>query len=96
MITRLFSSKALGAIAGAALLAQSAAPASAFTLSSPSAEPSFAGVQVEKAYWCRWGRCGGWGWHPHPYWGWHPGWGYHPGWGRHCWMSPWGWRCRYW
>ncbi|HLW92841.1 MAG TPA: hypothetical protein VKS78_16280 [Roseiarcus sp.] len=89
MITRLFSSKALGALAGVALLAQSAGSASAFTLSSPSLEPTFAGAQVDKVYWCRWGRCG-YGW------GYHPGWGYRPGWGRHCWMSPWGWRCRYW
>jgi hypothetical protein len=95
MITRLFSSKALGAIAGVALLAQSVAPASAFTLSAPSLEPTFATGQIDKV-WCRWGRCGygygyGWGWR-HPYWGY----GWHPGWGRHCWMSPWGWRCRYW
>ncbi|GEM_PF-1851210 len=95
-MTRSFSSKALAAIAGASLLALSLAapaPASAFTLASPDLGHSFAADgQVEKVWWDRWGR-----WHPN-YWG--PGWGWgpRPYWGprRHCWMSPWGWRCRWW
>jgi hypothetical protein len=101
---RPFSGKALAAVAGAVLLAQSvAAPASAFTLSSPSMSEHFSAGQVDKVYWCRWGRCGwggGWGYHR---WGWGGGWGWRrPGWGwgwgprRHCWMGPWGWRCGWW
>ena len=88
--------KALAAVSGALLLSQSpAAPASAFTLASPPIGEHFSSAQIENAYWCRWGHCGGYGWGR---WGWgyrgyyaHPyyGYGYH----RHCWMSPWGWRC---
>jgi hypothetical protein len=97
---RTFSSKALAAVAGALLLAESfAAPASAFTLASPAMSEHFSAGQVDKAYWCRWGRCGyGWGYRrwgygyygrPYGYYG-------HPyGYGRRCWMSPWGWRCRW-
>ena len=63
------------------------APASAFTVASPQLGHSFAAEgQVQKAWWDRWGR-----WHPN-YWGYGPYWGPH----RHCWMSPWGWRCRWW
>jgi hypothetical protein len=97
-----FSSKALAAAAGASLLAltlTAPAPASAFTLASPPMSEQFSAGQVDKAYWCRWGRCyGGWGYRR-----WGYGYGYHPYWGgpywgprRHCWMSPWGWRCRWW
>jgi hypothetical protein len=64
-------------------------PASAFTLSSPALDEPFSAAQVDKVWWHCWhcGWHGGWGWHR-----WGPGWGG----GRHCWMSPWGWRCRYW
>jgi hypothetical protein len=65
-------------------------PASAFTLSSPSVDG--ATTSVEKVWWHH--GWGGGGWHGG---GWHRHWGggYYGG-GRHCWMSPWGWRCRYW
>ena len=46
---RLFASRIFGALLGAALLAQSASSASAFTLSAPSIGPAFSAVQVEKA-----------------------------------------------
>jgi hypothetical protein len=84
-----FSTKALSALAGAAFLAASlSAPASAFTLSSPSMGDAFSTGQVDKVWWCY--HCG---YHPwHHYWG--PGYGYWPH--RHCWWSPWGWRCRWW
>ena len=44
-----------------------------------SLEQSVLGADIQDVYWCRWGRCGGWGWHRWGYW--HPwrrwGW-YHP------------------
>src|ERR1700735_545792 len=91
-----FSTKALGALAGVAMVAATmASPASAFTLSSPSIDEPFTAAQIDKV-WCY--HCG-WGWHrPWGYgygWGWHRPWGYGYGWGggyRHCWVSPWG-RC---
>jgi hypothetical protein len=92
-MTLSFSTKALGALAGAALFAATmSAPASAFTLSSPSMSEHFAAGQVDKVYWCRWGRCGGYGygWR-RPYYGY--GYGYPH---RHCWWGPYGWRCRWW
>ena len=75
-----FSTKALGAIAGVAMLsATMSAPASAFTLASPSIGDHFSAGQVDKVWW-GW-RGGGWGWRG--------GWGYRPwGWG----YRPWGWR----
>jgi hypothetical protein len=88
-----FSTKALGALAGVAMVAATmTSPASAFTLSSPAADESYSSAPVEKVWWRHgcW-HCGGYGWGWHRHWG--PGWGYG---GRHCWMSPWGWRCRYW
>lgn len=97
-MTRSLASKALAAAAGASLFALTLAapvPASAFTLAAPDLGHSFTdNGQVQKAWWDRWGR-----WHPNywgPRYGWRPGWGY-GGWGphRHCWMSPWGWRCRW-
>ena len=72
----------LSAVAGAAMLALSMSPASAFTLAAPSLEQPFAAAQIDKVWWRHyWG--GGWGWH-RP-WGWGPGWGY-----RHCWRGYWG------
>ncbi|HEV3044948.1 MAG TPA: hypothetical protein VGY52_13890 [Roseiarcus sp.] len=73
------STKALGALAGAAFLTASmSAPASAFTLSSPSISEPFSAGQVDKVWW------------HHGYW--HPGWGH--GWHhRDCWWTYWGWRC---
>ena len=88
-----FSTKALGALAGVAMVAATmTSPASAFTLSSPAADESYTSAPVEKVWWHHCWHCGGYGWGWHRHWG--PGWGY--GGGRHCWMSPWGWRCRYW
>jgi hypothetical protein len=87
-----FSTKALGALAGVAMVAATmTSPAAAFSLSSPSIDESYSAAPVEKVWWHHggcWHCGGGWGWHRH----WGPGWGG----GRHCWMSPWGWRCRYW
>ncbi|HXW20830.1 MAG TPA: hypothetical protein VEK35_10040 [Roseiarcus sp.] len=48
---RIFVSRMFGALVGAALLAQSAGSASAFTLSAPSIGPAFSAGQVEKAWW---------------------------------------------
>jgi len=88
MFTRSIAGRALAAVAGVAMLAATASTASAFTLSSPSLEPSIASSGIANVYWH--GRWHG-GWHRH----WGPGWG--PGWGwrhRHCWVNPWGqWRC---
>jgi hypothetical protein len=82
MVNRILVGGFAAALAGAAMLAISSAPASAFTLASPSLEAPVAGANVDKVWWDRWGR-----WHPnHPYWG--PGWGWHPH--RHCWVGPWG------
>jgi hypothetical protein len=73
------------------MLAISSAPASAFTLTSPSLEKPVAAADIQHV-WCHW-HCGGWGWHH----GWGPGWGPGPGWGwhhRHCGWDSWGhWRC---
>ena len=81
MVDRILVGGFAAALAGAAMLAISSAPASAFTLASPSLEAPVAGANVDKVWWDRWGR-----WHPnHPYWG--PGWGYHH---HHCWRGPWG------
>ena len=82
------SSGALSALAGAAMLAASASPSPAFTLSSPSLERPFAASGVQQVWWDRWGR-----WHPnyyyhpyyyHPYY-YHPYY-YHPYY-RHCWYA---------
>jgi hypothetical protein len=72
----------IAALSGAAMLALSLSPASAFTLSGPSLTQPVASVQIDKICW----HCGG-GWHG----GWHHGWG--GGWGggwRHCWINRWG------
>ncbi|WP_158815100.1 hypothetical protein [Methylocapsa sp. S129] len=86
-MSRNFATSSLAALAGAAMLALSMSPASAFTLASPSLEQPVASAQIEKVWWHHgWG--GGWhgGWHR---WGggWGPGWGYG---GPHCWRGYWG------
>lgn len=67
-MSRKMTGYSLAALAGAAMLAFSMAPASAFTLASPSLEQSYASAHIEKVWWrhhrhCwrnRWGhlRCG--------------------------------------
>ncbi len=100
MVSRLMPGGALAALAGAAMfVAASSSPSPAFTLSSPSLEQPVLGADIQDAYWCHWGRCGGWGWHR---WGWHRPWGW-GGWGyrpyyhpwRRCWWGPWGYRCHW-
>jgi hypothetical protein len=97
MFSRVLIGGIVSAAAGAAMLAISAAPASAFTLSAPSLEPQISGSNIEQAWWHHgWGWHGGWhrgwGWHGgwHHGWGWHGGW--HGGWGWHrrCWVGRWG------
>ena|SRR5271165_1657072 len=50
MLSRTFSRLSLSSAIVAAMLTFSMAPASAFTLSSPSLEPSFADSRIEKVY----------------------------------------------
>jgi hypothetical protein len=83
MITSVLKGRTLAAVAGVAMLAATATSASAFTLSSPSLEPSVAGSNVEHVWYHH-----GWG-----YGGWHHGWGYggwHGGWGYGGWPHGWG------
>ena len=87
MVNRILVGGFAAAVAGAAMLAISSAPASAFTLSSPSLQAPVAGANIDKVWWDRWGR-----WHPnHPYWGPGPG----PGWGPGPGPGPWGWHHRH-
>jgi len=90
MANRILAGGFAAALAGAAMLAISSAPASAFTLASPSLEKPVAAADIDHVF-CRWHCGGGWGWHR----GWGPGWG--PGWGwhhRHCGWNRWGrWVC---
>jgi hypothetical protein len=58
----------LGALAAISMAAAQITPATAFTLSSPTGAKALS-PQIEKVWWCRWGRCG-------PGWSWRPGWGY--------------------
>ena len=91
MVNRILVGGFAAALAGAAMLAISSAPASAFTLISPSLEKPVAAADITHV-WCHW-NCGGWGYHH----GWGPGWGPGPGWGwRHnrCGYNRWGnWVC---
>jgi len=73
----------LATLTGAAMLALSMGPASAFTLASPSLEKPGVSAQIEKVWWRRWGGPG-WG-----YGGWGPGYGYGYGY-RHSWINRWG------
>jgi hypothetical protein len=52
MKTRLIASLSLAALAGAAIIALSATPSSAFTLSATSAAP-FSAAQIDKVWWHR-------------------------------------------
>jgi len=97
MLSRILPGGALAAIAGAAALLLTAAPAPAFTLSSPSLDHPVLNSGIQKVWWDRWGR-----WHPNHPWGWgwgHPVYGYYwrPGPVRHCWRGRWGvLHCRWW
>jgi len=62
MVWRILSGGAIAALAGAAMLALSSRPSSAFTLVSPSLERPVAGANIEPVYWRHQG------WH---HWGWH-------------------------
>jgi hypothetical protein len=75
MVWRILSGGAVAALAGAAMLALSSGPSSAFTLASPSLERPVAGANIEPVYWRHWGWHH-WGWH---HWGWHH-WGWHRHW----------------
>ena len=84
MVNRILVGGFAAALAGAAMLAISSAPASAFTLASPSLEAPVAGANVDRVWWDRWGN-----WHPGPRWGWGPP-------HRHCWRGRYGHlHCRY-
>jgi hypothetical protein len=63
---RMLTGTVIAAFGGAAMLALSLSPASAFTLSGPSMKQSVASSQVDQVYWRRgWGgRRWGWGWGP--------------------------------
>ncbi len=74
MLSTKLAGYSLAAAAGAAMLAFSMVPASAFTLAAPSVGQSYAGAPVEKVWWDRWGR-----WHGPRYWG-----------PRHCWRGYYG------
>ena len=68
MLTRKFVNCSLAALTGAAMLALPLAPASAFTLASPSLEQSYSSTQIQKVWW-RHRHC--WrGWHGHLHCGW--------------------------
>ena len=80
---RILTGTAIAAVGGAAMLALSLSPASAFTLSGPSLQQPIASAQMENVWWRH-----GWGWRG----GWHRGWGGY----RHCWINRWGNRvCRW-
>jgi hypothetical protein len=91
MFSRILTGGLAAAAAGAAMLAMTAAPASAFTLAGPSLAPTVASGNIEQVWWDRWGR-----WHPN-YYRWHRPYGYGYGWHRHCWRGPYGGlHCRAW
>jgi hypothetical protein len=92
-MSRKLATCSLAALAGAAMLALSMSPASAFTLAAPSLEQPFASAQIDKVWWHHgYGWGGGWGWHRPWGWGGGPYYGgyYGPGWGGHCWRGYWG------
>jgi hypothetical protein len=85
MVNRILVGGFVAAVAGAAMVAISSVPASAFTLASPSLEAPVAGANVDKVWWDRWGN-----WHPGPRWGYGapgPRWG---GYQSNCWRGPYG------
>ena len=59
MSMRVSANCSLATLAGAAMLALSLSPASAFTLSEPSLSNPAAFSQIDKVWWDRWGN-----WHP--------------------------------
>ena len=67
MLKSTLASTGVAALAGAAMLTLSmTAPASAFTLASPSLAAPVAAQHVDKVWWDRWGRWhGGWGYRRH-------------------------------
>jgi hypothetical protein len=60
MMFRNLATYCVAATAGAAMLALSLSPASAFTLSGPSLERPVASAQIDHVWWH---RGYGWGWH---------------------------------
>jgi hypothetical protein len=70
MVSRTLSAGAIAIFAGAAMLALSSGPSSAFTLASPSLERPVAPANIEPVYWHHWGWHH-WGWHHWHHWGWH-------------------------
>ena len=94
MSIRNLANTSIAALCGAAMLALSLSPASAFTLSGPSLEQPVVSAGIDKVWWHHgWGG----GWHH----GWGGGWGWHHGWagggwgggygyGPHCWRGYWG------
>ena len=86
MANRILVGGFAAALAGAAMLAISSAPAAAFTLTSPSLAPPITASHIDRVCWQQN--------HPGPCW-WGPGWGWRPH--RSCgWVAtPWGprWRC---
>ena len=62
MLKSTLAALGLSAIAGATMLTLTVAPASAFTLASPSLAPPVAGAEVQHVWYDRWGR-----WHPNGY-----------------------------
>jgi hypothetical protein len=53
MVSRMVTSGAIAAVAGATMLAASSVPSSAFTLSSPSLEQPVASADVQSVWWHR-------------------------------------------
>jgi hypothetical protein len=100
MRSSLISGGLAAALAGAIMMIVAAsAPASAFTLSSPSLDQPLVSSNIQHVWWDRWGR-----WRPNRRWAWGPnrrwagGWGWRPGYQafvsrpwRRCW---WTWRGR--
>lgn len=70
----------IGAVAGAAMLGLSSAPASAMALVGPSLEPAVASAQIDKVWYYRYGYRG-YGWR---------GYGWRGGYYRHCWRGYYG------
>ena len=87
MLKSTLTATCLTALAGAAMMAISIAPASAFTLASPSLAPSVAESQIDHVWYDRYGR-----WHPNGY----RGYGYRHGYvapysyHRNCWRGAYG------
>lgn len=67
MFSRVLSTGTLAAAAGLAMMALTAAPASAFTLSSPSLAPAVASANIDHVWWHRhyWHRHCWRGWRGH-------------------------------